>query len=433
MWNKEVETAQLEQMQSWQLARLRENLHRVYENVPFYKKKFDHIGFKPGDFKKLSDLNGLPFTLKNDLRDNYPFGLSALPMSEITRIQASSGTTGRPIIGTYTSSDVSNWGECCARALTASGIGKNDIIQVSYGYGLFTGGLGLHGGGETVGCTVLPTSSGITERQVTMMRDLGVDSLCCTPSYALTIADKANEMGIDIAPLKIRTGCFGAEPWSDEMRREIETRMGITAHNIYGLTEMMGPGMSFTCNSHDGWLHVNEDHIYPEIIDPVTEETLPYGEIGELVFTALSRQAMPLIRYRTRDISALDRKPCPHCRRTLIKMKKIMGRTDDMLIISGVNVFPSQIESLLLDTPEVEPQYVIVVRKKGHLDALSVDVEAKAHIYEQGQDIIREIAKKVEKHIHGVIGIHVAVRLVAPRSIQRSEGKAKRVFDTRNT
>ena len=432
MWNKDVECASLDEMQSWQTKRLKDTLQRVYDNVPFYKRNFDQAGFNPNDFKELGDLGKLPFTLKNDLRDNYPFGLCAVPMPEVVRVHASSGTTGRPITGTYTIDDVRNWAECCARVITACGIGQGDIIQVAYGYGLFTGGLGIHGGAEPVKCTVVPTSSGITERQVTLMRDFGVDALFCTPSYALTIADKASEMGVDIAQFKIRSGCFGAEPWSDEMRREIETRMGIKAFNIYGLTELMGPGMSFSCNSQDGWLHVNEDHVYPEIIDPVTEEALPLGEIGELVFTGITRQAMPLIRYRTRDISALDRTPCPYCGRTLIKMKKVSGRTDDMIIVSGVNVFPSQIESLLLETPEVEPQYVIVVRKKGYLDALSVDVEAKAHIFEQGQEVMQAIAQKVEKRIHGVIGIHVGVRLVAPRSIQRSEGKAKRVFDTRN-
>jgi phenylacetate-CoA ligase len=264
------------------------------------------------------------------------------------------------------------------------------------------------------------------------MKDFEVDGLCCTPSYALTIAEKASEMGVDIRELPIRTGLFGAESWSDAMRAEIEERMGVTAHNIYGLTELMGPGVSFTCNSHDGWLHLNEDHFYAEIIDPVTEEILPDEEIGELVLTSLTRQAMPLLRYRTRDLTALRRRPCPHCQRTMVKMKKVFGRSDDMIIISGVNVFPSQIESLLLETVEVEPQYVIIIRKKGYLDSLSVDVEAKPDVYEQGREVLEEIARRVSKRIHGVIGINVGVRLVAPKSIQRSEGKAKRVFDTRN-
>ena len=431
LWNKEIEMASLDRMRALQLENLKKVLAHVYENVSFYKEKFDAIGFTPADFNDFSDLAKLPFTFKNDLRDNYPFKLSAVPMSEVVRVHASSGTTGRPITATYTQHDLDMWGECCARVITACGISKEDIIQVSYGYGLFTGGLGIHQGAIPVGCTVVPTSSGVTERQVTLMRDFGVDGLFCTPSYALTIAEKASEMGVDIAKLKIRVGCFGAEPWSDEMRDEIEARMGIKANNIYGLTELMGPGMSFSCHSHDGWLHINEDHIYPEIIDPITEEALPEGEIGELVFTSLTRQGMPLIRYRTRDISSLERKACPNCERTLVKMKKVFGRTDDMIIISGVNVFPSQIESLLLEVPEVEPQYVIIIRKKGYLDALSVDVEAKPHIYEQGQEVMQALAQKIGKRIHGVIGINVGVRLVAPKSIQRSEGKAKRVFDTR--
>ncbi len=431
LWNKEMENASHDRMQAWQLANLKKTLAHVYANVPFYKEKFDAIGFTPADCKDFGALAKLPFTFKNDLRENYPFKLCAVPMNEVVRVHASSGTTGRPITATYTQQDLDMWAECCARVITACGIGSDDIIQVSYGYGLFTGGLGVHDGAGPVGCTVIPTSSGVTERQVTLMRDFGVDGLFCTPSYALTIAEKASEMGVDIAKLKIRVGCFGAEPWSDEMRDEIETRMGIKAHNIYGLTEMMGPGISFSCDSHDSWLHINEDHVYPEIIDPLTEEVLPYGEIGELVLTSLTRQGMPLIRYRTRDISSLEKKACPNCSRTLVKMKKVFGRTDDMIIISGVNVFPSQIESLLLEMPEVEPQYVIVIRKKGYLDALSVDVEAKPHIYEQGQEALQEVAQKIGKRIHGVIGINVAVRLVAPKSIQRSEGKAKRVFDTR--
>jgi phenylacetate-CoA ligase len=431
IWNKDVETASLDWVRDWQLRHLQKTLAHVYQNVPFYREKFDHIQFNPHDLKQISDLEKLPFTLKTDLRDNYPFNLCALPRNQIVRVQASSGTTGRPITSAYTKEDLWVWGECCARALTAAGVGPGDMMQISYGYGLFTGGLGLHEGVAHVGAAELPTSSGITERQVNLMKDFEVAGLCCTPSYALTIAEKASEMGVDIRKLPIRTGLFGAESWSDAMRAEIEERMGITANNIYGLTELMGPGISFTCNSHDGWLHINEDHFYAEIIDPVTEELLPDEEIGELVMTSLTRQAMPLIRYRTRDLTALQRKPCPHCQRSMIKMKKVFGRSDDMIIISGVNVFPSQIESLLLETVEVEPQYVIIIRKKGYLDSLSVDVEAKPNIYEMGQQVLEELARRISKRIHGVIGINVGVRLVAPKSIQRSEGKAKRVFDTR--
>ncbi|MCA1906250.1 MAG: phenylacetate--CoA ligase [Desulfarculus sp.] len=430
MWEEKFETMSADEMRAFQLAKLQETVAWVYERVPFYKKKLDEIGLKPGDVKSLDDLGRLPFTVKTDLRDNYPFGLCAVPMSEVVRVHASSGTTGKPITGPYTAADREAWANCMARTMTSAGITKNDIFQNAYGMGLFTGGLGFHQGAEKIGCTVIPASSGMTERQITLMRDFGVTAMGCTPSYALTIAEKARDLGVDLRALPVRVGVFGAEPWTLEMRKEIEERIGITAREAYGLTEMMGPGVGFDCDAQDGWLHINEDHILPEIIDPVTEEVLPLGEKGELVFTAIQRRAMPLLRYRTRDITQLKREKCS-CGRTLIKMKKVYGRSDDMLIISGVNVFPSQIESLLLDMPEVEPQYVLIIRKKGYLDALSVDVEAKPEVYDQGEEKLREVEGKIESRIRGVIGIGVKVRCVPPKSIERSEGKAKRVFDAR--
>jgi phenylacetate-CoA ligase len=430
MWDEKFEAMSTDEMQAFQLKSLQETVAWVYERVPFYKKKFDEIGLKAGDVKSVEDLGKLPFTVKTDLRDNYPFGLCAVPMNQVVRVHASSGTTGKPITGPYTKGDLDQWCQCMARIMTSAGITKDDIYQNAYGMGLFTGGLGFHQGAETIGCTVIPASSGMTERQITLMRDFGTTAIGCTPSYALTIAEKANDLGVDLRKLPVRVGCFGAEPWTVEMRKEIEERMGIKAREAYGLTELMGPGVAFDCDMQDGWLHVNEDHVLAEIIDPVTEEVLPLGEKGELVFTAIQRRAMPVLRYRTRDITQLKREKCG-CGRTLLKMKKVYGRSDDMLIISGVNVFPSQIESILLEMPEVEPQYVLIIRKKGYLDALSVDVEAKPEVYDLGEEKLREVEGKIEARIRGIIGIGVKVRCVPPKSIERSEGKAKRVFDAR--
>ena len=430
IWDQKFEAMSTDEMQAFQLGKLQETVAWVYEKIPFYKKKFDEMGIQPGDLKALEDLGKLPFTVKNDLRDNYPFGLCAVPIRETVRVHASSGTTGKPITGPYTAADLDQWRECMARTLTSAGISKDDIVQNAYGMGLFTGGLGFLQGAERIGCTIVPSGSGMTERQVTLMKDFQVDALFCTPSYALTIAEKASELGVDLRELPLRVGVFGAEPWSVEMRVEIEDRMGIKAHEAYGLTELMGPGVSFDCSVQDGYLHINEDHVLAEIIDPVTEEVLPLGEKGELVFTAIQRRAMPMIRYRTRDITQLKREKCA-CGRSLLKMKKVFGRSDDMLIISGVNVFPSQIESILLEVAEVEPQYVLIIRKKGYLDALSVDVEAKPEVYEMGEEKLKEVEKQIEGKIRGVIGIGVKVRCVPPKSIERSEGKAKRVFDAR--
>ncbi len=428
-WDEKFETLPLKGMEKFQLESLQKTLKWAYEKIPYHKNKFDNSGVKPEDCKNLEDLAKFPFTVKADLRDNYPFGLCAVPMHDVVRIHASSGTTGKPITGPYTKDDVDQWAECMARNLFAAGVRFNDICQNAYGMGLFTGGLGFHQGAEKIGCAIIPASSGMTERQVLLMQDFGTTVLFSTPSYALTIAEKAQDMGVDLRGLPLRVGVFGAEPWTAEMRKEIEDRMDLRAMEAYGLTEMGGPGVSFDCSEQNG-LHISEDHFIPEIIDPITEEVQPLETQGELVFTSIRRQAMPLIRYRTRDITTLRREKC-RCGRTLVKMDKVYGRSDDMLIISGVNVFPSQIESLLLDFPEVEPQYVIILKKRGYLDTVSIDVESRPEVYDAGKDKIAEIEKKISGKIKGIIGITAAVRIVPPKSITRSEGKAKRVFDQR--
>ena len=428
-WDEKFETMDLEAMRAFQLGKLQETLKWVYSKVPFYQKAFDEKGVKPEDCKSLDDLRHFPFTIKNDLRDNYPFGLCAVPMKEVVRVHASSGTTGKPITGPYTAQDLDDWSNCMARNFWAQGVRSDDIFQNAYGYGLFTGGLGFHQGALKIGCAVVPTSSGLTERQLMLMKDFGSTVLGGTPTYALTIAERAEKMGLDIKNWPLKLGIFGAEPWSVAMRKEIEERMGIKAHEAYGLTEMMGPGVAFSCPEYN--LHVNEDHIYPEIIDPVTEEPLPLGTQGELVFTALQRRAMPLIRYRTKDITTLHRTKCA-CGRSLVILEKITGRYDDMLIISGVNVFPSQIESIIMEFPEMEPHYLLRVHKKGYLDALSVEVEAKEELYAQDQSVLDQLGRKVSTHIQQVIGINVPVTIVPLNSIARSEGKAKRVIDERN-
>ncbi len=429
VWNKEFECMPVEKLQQFQVDKLKETVKWVAERVPFYKKKFEESGVTEDNIKSLSDISKLPFTVKNDLRDNYPFGLCAVPLKEVVRIHASSGTTGKPIIGPYTRDDVEQWRECVARNLYSYGVREDDIVQNAYGYGLFTGGLGMHQGALKLGCTIIPISSGVTKRQITIMQDLKTTVLCSTPSYALTIAERAEEMGVDIRKLPLRIGIFGAEPWTEAMRTEIEERMGITAMNIYGLTELCGPGVAYECKEQKG-MHINEDFYIAEIVDPATLEPLPLGEKGELVFTAIQRRAMPLIRYRTKDITVLTREKCS-CGRTFVKMDRIFGRSDDMLIISGVNVFPSQIESLLLDITEVEPQYRLVVRKVGYLDKLTVEVEAKKEIFKQGKSVLYSIENKIQSHIQQSIGINVEVELLETKSIERSEGKAQRVKDER--
>jgi phenylacetate-CoA ligase len=419
----------VEKLNKLQLKYLKETVAWVSERVPFYRQRFEKIGITANDIKRTDDIAKLSFTVKNDLRDNYPFGLCAVPMEEVCRIHASSGTTGKPITGPYTAEDLNQWSECMARNLWAAGIRKEDIFQNAYGYGLFTGGLGFHQGANTIGCAVVPTSSGLTERQVMLMKDFGTTALCSTPSYALTIAEQAEAMKIDVRKLPVRVGVFGAEPWTVAMRKEIEERLGIKAMEAFGLTELCGPGVAFDCEAQDG-LHINEDHFLAEIVDPATLEPLPIGEQGELVLTSLQRRAMPMIRYRTKDITKLRREKCA-CGRTLIKMNKISGRSDDMLIISGVNVFPSQIESLLLDVEEVEPQYMLIVRKKGYLDHLIVKVESKKEVYDAGPQKRAEIENKIKSHIKSTMGVGVEVNLLEPKLLTRSEGKAKRVIDER--
>ncbi len=428
-WDEKFETMPMAELQKFQLRKLKETVEWAYTRIPFYRRKLDEAGLTPKSIKTLDDIAKLPFTVKNDLRDNYPFGLCAVPLSQVVRVHASSGTTGKPITGPYTAEDLQQWTDCMARNLWAAGVRPDDIAQNAYGHGLFTGGLGFHQGLGRIGCTVVPTSSGLTERQIMLMRDFGATALFSTPSYALTIAERAAEMKVDIRALPLRVGVFGAEPWSTAMRLEIEERMGIKAHEAYGLTELSGPGVGFDCVAQDG-IHLNEDHFLAEIVDPQTLTPVPPGERGELVFTSIQRRAMPMLRYRTKDITRLRREKC-RCGRTFIKMDKIFGRSDDMLIISGVNVFPSQIESLLLEIPEVEPQYRMVVRKKGYLDQLTVQVEGKKEIYDAGPEKRLEVAAKVTGHIKGMMGISVDVEIVEAKFINRSEGKALRVVDER--
>ena len=428
-WNKEFECMPIEKRQQFQLEQLKQTVSWVSKKVPFYRRKLKESGITSNDITHLEDVARLPFTVKNDLRDNYPFGLCAVPLKDVVRIHASSGTTGKPITGPYTQEDLDQWTECMARNFWAAGVRPEDIVQNAYGHGLFTGGLGFHQGAGLLKCTVVPTSAGLTERQITLMKDFGAHVLCCTPSYALTIAERAEELKVDIKSLPLRVGIFGAEPWTTQMRNEIEERMGIKAMEAYGLTELGGPGVAFDCKEQNG-LHINEDHYLAEIVDPATMEPLPLGEKGELIFTSLQRRAMPMIRYRTKDITCLRRETCA-CGRTFLKMDKVYGRTDDMLIISGVNVFPSQIESLLLDIEEAEPQYRLVVRKKGYLDQLIVQVEGKREVYDAGPQKRSEIEGKIMGHIKGNMGISVEVNLVEPKFIVRSEGKALRVVDER--
>lgn len=428
-WNDEFECMAVGDLQKFQLAKLKETVAWLYDRVPFYKTKLDELGIKADDIKGLEDISKLPFTVKTDLRDNYPFGLCAVPLKEVVRVHASSGTTGKPITGPYTAQDVEQWSECVARVLWAAGVREDDIFQNAYGYGLFTGGLGLHQGATRIGCTVVPTSSGMTERQILLMKDFGTTCLACTPSYGLTIAERAEELGTPLKDLPVRIGVFGAEPWTNAMRQEIEGRMGIRATDIYGLTELGGPGMAYECEARDG-LHINEDHFIAEIVDPVTLEPVPMGEKGELVLTAIQRRAMPLLRYRTKDITSLKREKCS-CGSTFVKMDRITGRSDDMLIINGVNVFPSQIESLLKDFEEVELQYVLVVGKKKHLDQVNLRVEARKEVYDAGPQKLAEVEKKIGSHIKGILGIHVGIELAAPKALTRSEGKAVRVIDER--
>ena len=427
-YQKEIETMPVEEMKKLQSEKLVKQVKHVYENVPYYKNLMEEKGVKPEDIKGIDDLHKLPFLTKADLRDAYPYGLLAKPLDDCVRIQSTSGTTGRRVVAFYTQNDIDLWEDCCARAIVAVGGTKKDVCQVAYGYGLFTGGPGLNGGSHKVGCLTLPMSSGNTERQIQFMTDLGATILCCTPSYAAYIAETLKEQGYKPEDISLKAGIFGAEPWTEEMRRGIEEALGIKAYDIYGLTETTGPGVSFECSEQTG-MHVNEDHFYAEIIDPDTGEVLPEGSKGELVFTSLDKEAFPLLRYRTRDICVLSRKKCS-CGRTLIKMAKPMGRTDDMLIIRGVNVFPSQIETVLLNEG-YEPNYQIVVDRVNNNDTFEVNVEMTAEKFTDKVAEIIALEKSLANALKTMLGINPAVHLVAPKSIARSEGKAVRVVDKR--
>ncbi|MBR5774100.1 MAG: phenylacetate--CoA ligase [Clostridia bacterium] len=425
----EIECASRDYLRAIQSARLISMVKNAYENIEFYRKKFDEMGLKPEDIHSIDDITKLPFTVKTDLRDNYPFGLFAVPQTDLIRIHASSGTTGKPTVVGYTENDINVWAQSAARALVAAGANKDDIIHVAYGYGLFTGGLGLHYGAEKMGATALPASSGNTKRQVQMLVDFGSDFICCTPSYAMFIGETVREMGIKPSDLKVRAGIFGAEPWTDNMRHEIEKSLGIKAYDIYGLSEIAGPGVSYDCECQNG-LHVCEDFFYPEVIDPDTGEVLPDGEYGELVFTCIGKEALPLIRYRTRDICALVREQCG-CGRTTVRMTKPRGRTDDMLIIRGINVFPSQIESVLLEL-EMNPNYLIVVDRKGNLDTMEVQVEMQPGMFHDTVKELENTEHRIEAALQSTLNIFAKVRLVEAGTLARSEGKAKRVIDNRD-
>ena len=413
-----------------QTERLAATCKRVYDNVPFYRKAFDQKGVHPEDIKSVDDLKNLPFTNKQDLRDNYPFGLFTVPMDEVVRIHSSSGTTGKPTVVGYTRDDVDNvWAEVMARSFACGGLGKGDIIQNAYGYGMFTGGLGAHYGAEKLGAAVIPISGGNTKRQIMILEDFGSTCICCTPSYSLYIAEVAAEMGVDIKKLPLKVGVFGAEPWSDAMRDSIEENLGIDALDIYGLSEIIGPGVSMECLEKKG-LHVFDDHFIAEIIDPVTGEPVAPGEKGELVFTTITKQAFPLIRYRTRDVTSLHTEICP-CGRTHPRMMRVSGRTDDMIIIRGVNVFPSQVESVLVGIEEAEPHYLLILGREGSLDTLEVQVEVSEKFFSDEVKKLESLYRKIKNEIESVLGISVKVKLVEPRTIARSEGKAKRVIDNR--
>ena len=430
VYQPEVECASRDYLHAIQSARLIRMVRNAYEHVPFYRQKFDDIGLAPGDIHSIDDVTKLPFTVKTDLRDNYPFGLFAVPQSELVRIHASSGTTGKQTVVGYTRHDIDVWAEGAARALNAAGATREDIIHVSYGYGLFTGGLGAHYGAERLGATVIPMSGGSTKRQVQLMRDFGATVLCCTPSYALHLHDAGLEIGINIKDLPLRLGVFGAEPWTEEMRREIEDKLGITATNIYGLSEIMGPGVSQSCAKEQHGMHIWEDHFLPEIIDPVSGEILPEGSTGELVITTLTKQGIPLVRYRTRDITSLNYTPCS-CGRTHVRMNRITGRSDDMLIIRGVNVFPSQIESLLLEVQGVSPHYQLILTRENNLDYVEVQVELDGAMFSDAIKDLQQREQRIQKGIKEFLGVTTKVRLVEPHSIPRSEGKAVRVIDRR--
>jgi len=429
IWNKQAECMPEKEMRKLQLQRLKETVRRAYKNVPYYKKQFDVLKLKPADIKSLKDISKLPFTTKTGLREGFPFGMFAVPMKDIVEVHTSSGTTGKPVVAGYTRRDIDTWGEVVARCLTMAGATSKDIVQNGYGYGMFTGGMGIHYGAHKIGATTVPVSAGNTKRQIDLMQDFGSTIITCTPSYALYLAEAIGEEVSDKTKIKLKAGCFGAEVWTEKMREEIETRFGILALNIYGLTEIIGPGVAHECSRKNG-LHIFEDHFYPEVVSPETLEPLPDGERGELVLTTLTREGMPMIRFRTRDITTLRREPCK-CGRTIVRMDRITGRSDDMLKIRGVLIFPSQIERALLEVKGIEPQYQIIVTRPHHMDEMEVQVELSKKMFSDEVKHIEVFRRKIEAHIEKSVGIRVKVTLVEPKSLPRSEGKAKRVFDKR--
>jgi len=429
IWNRHFECMDRTDLRLIQSQRLRETVERIYFNVPYYRNKLQEAGLGPENINTIDDIVKLPFTTKNDLRDTYPFGMFAVPMSEIVRLHASSGTTGKATVVGYTRSDISTWSEVMARTLTAAGAGRNDFIQIAYGYGLFTGGLGLHYGGEKIGASVIPVSGGNTSRQLQLMRDFGTTILACTPSYALYLAEAIQENGINRDEMKLRAGVFGAEPWTENMRREIEQKLRVKAIDIYGLSEVIGPGVASECCEQEG-LHINEDHFYPEIIDPESQVVLPEGSLGELVFTTITKEGLPLIRYRTRDLTRLNYSRC-RCGRTLVRMDKCLGRSDDMLIIRGVNLFPSQIETVLLNMSEIKPHYQIIVDRINNLDTIELQVEVDEEFFQDKISQLQDLRGRLQDNLESAIGLGIKVTLVEPKTIGRSEGKAKRVVDNR--
>ena len=429
MFNEAAQTMPREALRREQTLRLQRQVLRVYERVPFYRSRLDAAGIDPHGVRGLDDLRRLPFTSKYDMRDVFPFGLLAVDRADIVEVHMSSGTTGKPVVDAYTRGDLAIWGDVMGRTLDMGDVGPSDAVQVAYGYGLFTGGFGAHYGAQAVGATAIPISSGNTHRQLETLRDFGTDALCCTPSYALYIAEYAVKHGVDPVSLPLRAGFLGAEPWSSEMREEIERRLGITAFDIYGLTEIIGPGVGAECPAQDG-LHLFEDHFYPEVVDPDTGEPLPDGEVGELVLTTLTREGTPVLRYRTRDITYLMAEPCP-CGRTSRRIHRLMGRTDEMLIIRGVNVFPQQVEQVLLRVQGVEPHYRIVVDREGSMDTMTVEVEMSEQLFSDDLGVVIALERSIERELHAELGIQASCALVNPRTIERSEGKAKRVFDRR--
>ena len=430
IWNPQRECADRQQMQEMQGSALQAMIRRIYNHVPFYRNRLMALGIEPGDITSVEQLRLLPFTTKADLRDNYPFGLFTMPQSEVVRIHASSGTTGKPTVVGYSRADIELWAEVVARSLTMAGIHSGDTIQVAYGYGPFTGGLGLHYGAEKIGATVIPISTGNTKKQLQFMTDFRASVLACTPSYAAHLGESILKERISPDEVRLRIGVFGAEPWTGEMRREIEKLLRIKAYDIYGLSEVIGPGVSMECECQCG-NHVFEDHFIPEIIDPETLEVLPDGELGELVFTTVSKEAMPLLRYRTRDLTRLHRGKCD-CGRTLVRMEKCLGRTDDMLIIRGVNVFPSQVESVLMEMDETTPHYQLIVRREHNLDTLEIRVEVDQQNWSDSIRELEGIRRRIDHNIRSLLGISATIRLVEPYSIARSEGKAQRIIDERH-